>query len=160
MRSFAISVLVAASLALVACGAKDEIDPKDLLSKPMGEPPVVTGGVAVGPFTEPVQIEEGVGIHAIAAGDGAITVSLRNHGAGPIDVRPAHFAVITGPRRDKDLILVNVATADLSGFTPERLEPGANGTYRIKLHKVPNPRGMVIVFREPVRRVKAHVKID
>lgn len=97
-------------------------------------------------YSEPSVFEQGLGLHAQSDG-ASVVISALNSSDGPIVVGPRNFALITGPDRTRDLIILNPTTANLRQFVPMRLKPGERGLFTFTLNEYRDLKGTLLIYR-------------
>ncbi|MCC6546159.1 hypothetical protein IT570_03235 [Candidatus Sumerlaeota bacterium] len=157
-------ILLAASLMLAAgCGSKKAPE-KSLLKNP-DEVTYVSTSSAVTlnsdkDFQEPrVYDRSNFGLHASGSGN-LLLISARNKGDMDVTIFPQDLALITGPDRRRDLMVVNPVTADLSQFTNVTLKPNDRAVIRLPIKLYSNLKGMRLVYNNPRQNILTFVDIQ
>lgn len=161
-------LIAAIALAAIGCGGKKPADSPAPLAQPGTT--TVESGRELGGFTPPTRFEGGIGIHAVAAKPGVMTISVANQngsgvGATPnpqdeVRITPDKFAIITGPDRQRDLIPLSAQNIDMRSFLPQAVKGGGTGVFQVVLRDPVDLRGKRLVFRDQQRKVQFYVDIQ
>lgn len=159
--------VVMALLSAVGCGGKKK---PDVAAQSADDPSqyklvATTSAVRINndndkSFTEPrVYDRSNVGFHARGEAN-VLVISVRNKGDMDLTIYPQDFALITGPDRRRDLMVVNPVSADVSQFTNVTLRPNDRAVINLPIKLFSNLKGLRMVYNNPRQNIMCFVDVE